>query len=147
MKRVMLAVVYLLVLSGCSIANVANRGEYVDEKTVAIGTPRQDLLTRFGAPADTTRDASGHVRKDDFRVPQGETGGKKAAKGFGLFVVDFFTLGLAEIVSTPVTGSKDYILFEVKYDGHERVTDYRIIQSQEATQPETPPEQQAPFGQ
>ena len=140
MKRVMLAVVYLLVLSGCSIANVANRGEYVDEKTVAINTTRQDLLTRFGAPADTTRDASGHVTKDIFRVSQGDTGGSKAAKGFGLFVVDFFTLGLAEVVSTPVTSSKDYILFEVKYDEYEKVTDYKILQSQPAQQPVQEPQ-------
>ena len=147
MKRVMLAVVYLLVVSGCSIANVANRGEYVDEKTVGIGTTtRQELLTRFGAPADTTRDASGHVTKDIFRVPQGDSGGSKAAKGFGLFVVDFFTLGLAEIVATPVTSSKDYILFEVKYDEHEKATDFKIIQTQPAQQP-AQPEQQAPFGQ
>jgi hypothetical protein len=146
MKRILLAVVYLSVLSSCSIANVANRGEYVDEKTVVIGTTtRQDLLTRFGAPADTTRDASGHVTKDLFRVPQGEPGGKKAAKGFGLFVADFFTLGLAEIVSTPVTGSKDYIMFEVKYDQYERVTDYKIIQSPPAQQPEQQPEQKSPF--
>jgi hypothetical protein len=76
-------------------------------------------------------------------VPQGETGGKKAAKGFGLLVVDVFTLGLAEIVSTPVTGSKDYIMFEVKYDEHEKVTDYKIIQSQPAQQPAQQP--QSPF--
>ena len=144
MKRVMLTVVYLLVLSGCSIANVANRGEYVDEKSVAIGTPRNELLTRFGAPADTTRDASGHVTKDIFRVPQGETGGKKAAKGFGLFVADVFTLGLAEAVSTPVTSSKDYILFEVDYDDHEKATLYKIIQTQPVEQP-AQQQQQQPF--
>ena len=129
-KNLVVLIICVVLLAGCGFSNIVNRGEYIDDKSVVVGTPRQDLLARFGAPIDTKKDSSGVVTQDTFRVPQGETTGGKVVKGGGLVLLDIFTLGLAELVATPVTEGKDYVIFDVKYDNDERVRESKIINPQ-----------------
>lgn len=113
-------------MSGCGVSNIVNRGEYIDHKSILVGAPRKDLLSRFGAPIDTKKDTTGII-VDIFRIPQGETTTGKVLKGGGLLVLDLFTLGLAEAVATPVTDGKNYISFEVKYDKDDRVQECKFL--------------------
>jgi len=124
---VLIFALFLCLLAGCGFSHIVNRGEYIDDKSVVVGTPRKDLLSRFGAPLDTKKDPSGIVTQDTFRVPQGESTGGKVAKGGGLLLLDIFTLGLAELVATPVTEGKDYVIFDVKYDNDERVQEFKFL--------------------
>jgi PBP1b-binding outer membrane lipoprotein LpoB len=106
-------------LASCGALTVAQRGEYIDQKSVPIGTPRKILLVKFGEPIDTeTRDG---LKTDIFRVLQGETTGSKVAKSVGIIFSDIITLCLAEIVADPVTKQKEYVSFEVTYDADDRV--------------------------
>ena len=129
-KNLVVLIICVVLLAGCGFSNIVNRGEYIDDKSVVVGTPRQDLLARFGAPIDTKKGSSGIVTQDTFRVAQGESTGGKVAKGGGLLILDIFTLGLAELVATPVTEGKDYVIFDVKYDNDERVRESKIINPQ-----------------
>jgi len=113
-------------LVGCGVSNIVNRGEYITEKSVSVGAPRTELLSRFGAPISTKKDGE-VIISDIFRVPQGETTTGKVLKGGGLLVLDVFTLGLAEAVATPVTDGKNYITFEVQYDKDQKASLFKII--------------------
>lgn len=123
-------VICVVLLAGCGVSNIVNRGEYIDDKSVVVGAPRQDLLSRFGAPIDTKKDPSGIVTQDTFRVTQGSSAGGKVAKGGGLLLLDIFTLGLSELIATPVTEGKEYVIFDVKYNNDERVREFKIINPQ-----------------
>ena len=129
-KNLVVLVVGVVLLAGCGFSHIVNRGEYIDDKSVVVGTPRQDLLARFGAPIDTKKDSSGIVTQDTFRVAQGESTGGKIAKGGGLLLLDIATLGLAETVATPVTEGKEYVIFDIKYDNDERVREFKIVNPQ-----------------
>lgn len=131
MKRGLLLFCIIAFLAGCGFSTIVNRGEYVDEKAIKAGTPRYELLARFGSPLDTKK-IDYKVVSDVFRVEQGETILGKVLKGSALFVVDICTLGLAEIVATPVTNIKEYITFEVQYDRNERATKFAIITADSA---------------
>jgi hypothetical protein len=116
----------LELLSGCGVSNIVNRGELITNQSVTAGTPRAELLSRFGAPLDTKKNGDTIVA-DIFRVPQGETTTGKVIKGGGLLVLDVFTLGLSEAIATPVTDSKNYITFQVDYDKDTRASAFKII--------------------
>ena len=105
---------------GCSVAKVAGRGEYIDQESIAKGTPRKELLARFGAPLDSRYNNDG-VRVDIFRCEQGERTGLKVVKSASLLAVGILTLGISEAVATPVTSQRDYVTFEVTYNGSEQV--------------------------
>jgi len=127
--KIRIFIVLVLMVSfllGCGVSNIVNRGEYIDHRSINVGAPRTDLLTRFGAPIDSRKDQSG-TTIDVFRVPQGETTTGKVLKGGGLLVLDVFTLGLSEAVATPVTDAKNYISFEVKYDKNDRVREIKFL--------------------
>lgn len=126
MRKGILLICILAFVMSCGFSNIINRGEYVDDKSVSSGAPRYELLARFGSPIDTKKKDT-RVVSDVFRVIQGEKMIWKIAKGGTLFIVDVFTLGMAEIVATPITGIKEYITFEVRYDKNERATKFIII--------------------
>ena len=58
---------------------------------------------------------------------QGETTTGKVIKAGGLLVLDVLTLGLTEVIATPVTDGKNYIVIEVNYDKDERVETFKFI--------------------
>ena len=70
--------------------------------SIKVGTPRVDLLSRYGAPISTKENDKGLII-DIFRVPEGESTGGKVAKGVGLAIVGCLTWGLSEIAAHPVT--------------------------------------------
>ena len=75
-------------LASCGALTVAQRGEYIDQKSMPIGTPRKILLVKFGEPIDTeTKDG---LKTDIFRVVQGETTGSKVAKSVGIIFFGYY---------------------------------------------------------
>jgi hypothetical protein len=125
-RKIFCLVVIIIFLAGCGVSNIVNRGEYITEKSVSVGTPRTVLLSRFGAPISTKKDGE-EIISDIFRVPQGETTTGKVLKGGGLLALDVITFGLAEAVATGVTRGNNYITFEVQYDKDQTATQFKII--------------------
>jgi hypothetical protein len=121
------ALILIFLFCGCGLSNVVNRGEYIDQTSIQPGTPRKECLARFGSPIDNKSDKDG-CKMDVFRVPQGEKTSGKAIKGTGMLVADVLTLGLTEIIFTPVTDGKQYVTFEIFYDKDERVKEVKFIQ-------------------
>jgi hypothetical protein len=117
----------VMLFAGCSTANIAKRGEYIDAKSIQNGTPRLDILARFGQPIETKTDEKGR-KFDLFRVEQGETTTGKVLKGAGTTIAAWITLGLSEIVADPVTKDQPKVIFETYYDTRERVEEVKYIQ-------------------
>ena len=125
MKKIIIVLMFFLF--SCSSVNIVSRGEYINHKSIIKGTPRVDLLARFGRPVDTKENEEGK-KIDLFRVEQGETTSGKIAKGTGTAALAIGTLGLSEIIADPVTREKPMVIFEILYDKDDRVEDVKFIQ-------------------
>lgn len=125
-QYVILAILALL-LTSCSTSNIANRGEYIDQKCIVKGTPRIDILARFGSPIETRVNDDGK-KVDMFRIEQGENTSGKVLKGTGTLLLAVWTLGISEIVAHPVTKKTPMVIFEVLYDENERADTVNFIQ-------------------
>lgn len=95
-----------------------------DKKNVdlfAMGTPRSLLLAEFGMPAASElRDGK---KYEIFKFIQGYSAGAKAGRAVFHGAADVLTLGLWEVIGTPVEGtfSGDEMAYEVGYDSNNRV--------------------------
>ncbi len=125
-QYVVLAILGLSLVS-CSTSNIANRGEYIDRKCILKGTPRIDLLVRFGGPIETKVNDDGK-KVDMFRIEQGESTSGKVLKGTGSLILAVGTWGISEIVAHPVTKKTPMVIFEVTYDENEQVDTVKFIQ-------------------
>ena len=115
-----------IMLASCSALNVAQRGSYIDQKSIPVDVPRTILLAQYGEPIETRTENGSRV--DVFLVVQGEGTGSKVAKSTGLIFLDIITLCLAEVVADPVTKQREYIVFEVFYTADDRVERVNFFQ-------------------
>ncbi len=115
---------------GCSTANIARRGIYVDENTIEKGMSRDEVLSILGAPIES-RSLENNKTKDFFKLEQGDTAGGKFAKGFASSVVAIGTHGISEFVTIPVTKKRADISVVVWYDQNEIVEKTQIIEARQ----------------
>ena len=108
-------------ITGCSVFMAAKQPEKKDTKMLAVGVPRAVILAEFGAPVSTVK--NGDETVDIFSFKQGY--GKAAKFGRMMFhgVADFATLGLWEIIGTPVESGFDgnNIAYQITYDQNDNV--------------------------
>ena len=110
-----------LALSGCSVMMAASTAGPKDMNVLLVGTPRPDVLKEFGDPAQTgVRDGK---RVDTFRFKQGEPGNKKYGRAALHAGMDLITLGIWEVVGTPVEimSIQPETAIDVTYDERDRV--------------------------
>ena len=98
--KTLIGLVLLLNVYGCSVYKVLSQPGPVDLTGIGPGTPRQELLTRFGAPAMVDYDP--HGNKID--VFQFQSGFHQASKIRALpyLAADVFTLTAAELILWPI---------------------------------------------
>ena len=108
-------------ITGCSVFMAAKQPEKKDTKMLAVGVPRAVILAEFGAPVSTVK--NGDETVDIFSFKQGY--GKAAKFGRMMFhgVADVATLGLWEIIGTPVESGFDgnNIAYQITYDQNDNV--------------------------
>jgi len=94
----------------------ANQPEKKDISLFKRGTPKSVLLGEFGYPVAQT-EHDGH-KWDIWRFTQGYSGGAKAGRAAGHATMDVLTLGIWEVIGTPVESSADgrTMAYEVSYD-------------------------------
>jgi hypothetical protein len=108
MKRVIAIVATTgLALSSCAPVMEANRPDPVDLSQFHVGQHRLDVVKVLGAPVASVND--GPKSCDVYQLyTHGPSGVGKAGIAFVEGVADVFTLGLAEVISTPVeAGTKN----------------------------------------
>ncbi len=117
-------------VTACSPVMEATRPDPVDINRFVIGEKRVDILAEFGNPAATVPDA-GHSCDIYKLYTKGPDAVGKGVIAAGEIVGDFFTLGLSEVLFTPVEAatrnSKHTVLF--CYDGDARLLSVKESES------------------
>lgn len=95
-----------------------------NEKNLALlkpGTPRNVVVAEFGTPVSS--EVKSGVKHDIIKFTQGYSAGAKAGRAILHGAADVFTVGLWEVVGTPVEGSfkGTEMSAEVVYDQSERI--------------------------
>ena len=117
-------------LASCSAVQATKGPESKDFSVLEKGTDRYKVLAEFEQPiiTDTTRDGR---KYDLFKFYQGQHGAVKASKAAAYGAAAVVTLGLSELVTTPVegtAGSGAEIKLRVIYDSDDRVDEIEVLQ-------------------
>lgn len=117
----LLLVLSIVLFSGCSVYMAANQPPAKNIDLFKVGTPRSALLAEFGYP--TSSEDKGGKKYDIYRFTQGYSGGAKAGRAVAHGVASVLTLGLWEVIGTPVEAinSGDLTAYEVGYGSDDRV--------------------------
>lgn len=121
MTSKVLVAVLITMISGCSVYMAAKQPGAKDLSVLSPGTPRNHVIAALGTPAlSETREG---VKVDTFAFKQGYSRGAKTARAFVHGVADVFTLGLWEVIGTPieVVANGTDMRIEVVYDDNDRV--------------------------
>ena len=91
---------FALLVTGCSVYKVLNQPGPADLKGIGVGTSRQELITRLGAPAMVDSDAHGN-KLDIFQFQSGLHHASKI-RALPYLAADVFTATLAELILWPI---------------------------------------------
>ena len=93
----------IIFVSGCSVHRAANQPSLKDTTILQSGVSRDRVIAEFGAPISSEEYEDG--KKEIYTFIQGYSKTAKAGRAFFHGAADVLTLGLWEIVGTPVEGS------------------------------------------
>ena len=103
MKKLIVSITMALVIlahSACSVYKAATQPGPADLTGLGVGSLRQEVITRLGAPKFSDTDSEGR-KEDSFEFQSGFHQASKARIILYL-AADFFTLTLAEIILWPM---------------------------------------------
>ena len=111
----------LLVNSGCSVVMATKQPHKKDLSVLDEGTPRNKVVAELGAPI-LTEEKDGNI-VDTFAFVQGYSRGTRTGRAIFHGIADVFTLGLWEVVGTPIESiaSGTDMKVEVVYDENDLV--------------------------
>ncbi len=101
MKTPLYTLFLCALLAGCSPVMAARQDDYVHVEDVQPGVGKAVVLSTFGAPLQNYVNHRGESC-EIFRFRQGYRGSTKVARAMFHGVADIMTLGLWEVVGTPV---------------------------------------------
>ena len=125
-----IVVILLPLFAACSAVQATKGPESKDFSVFDRGTERYEVLAEFEQPimTDTTRDGR---KYDIFKFFQGQHGVVKAGKSVVYGGAAVMTLGLSELITTPVEGTAGKgaeIKVRVIYDADDRVDEVDVLQ-------------------
>ncbi|OJY10756.1 MAG: hypothetical protein BGO99_11565 [Nitrosospira sp. 56-18] len=114
-------ILFSIMLTSCSVFMAAKQPDKKNVDLFKVGTPRSMLLAEFGMP--TVSESREGKKYEIYKFVQGYSAGAKAGRAVFHGAADVLTLGLWEVVGTPVEGtfSGDEMAYEVRYDDESRV--------------------------
>jgi hypothetical protein len=119
-------------LNGCAVYMAANQPDKKDLEVLKVGTPRSMVVAELGAPVQImTRNGA---KVELFSFVQGYSGLEKGGRAVFHGAADVMTLGLWEVVGTPIEGSianGTKVAVEITYDRDDRVAQITPIRGQE----------------
>ena len=112
----------LLVLSACSAVKAANQPESKDLSVLKLYNTRMQLIAEFGAPATTEINPQG-LKIDTFSFVNGYNTAARSARAMGHGLADVASLGLWEVVGTPIEGefNGSKVNGQAVYDKNDRI--------------------------
>jgi len=116
-----------ILLSSCSIYMAANQHGRKDLTVLTEGTPQATVREELGNPAWNGKDSQGSD-VEVFQFVQGYSGGARASRVLWHTAADTFSLGLWELIGTPIeshhSGTKMNVI--VTYDEQQRVKSVKL---------------------
>ena len=101
LRFVFIIIIIFMFGQGCSVYMAANQPDKKDVSVFNVGTPRTHVIAEAGSPRYTKENADGTLT-DTFVFVQGYSSGSKAGRALFHGAADFLTLGLWEVIGTPV---------------------------------------------
>ena len=98
--RILFLLTFSFFLVGCSVYKAATQPGPADLSGIGVGTPRQIIISRLGAPKMIDIDTKGH-KQDIFEFSSGMHQASKVRVVLYL-AADVFTLTLAELLLWPL---------------------------------------------
>jgi hypothetical protein len=89
----------LLMLSGCSVAMALHGHQEPNFEAFEVGSTRKQVEIQLGTPLSTTSLTDG-TKEDIYKYEMGNS--PNGARATLYFYYDFFTIGLAEVIFTPI---------------------------------------------
>ena len=123
----LLAILILILGSGCSLFMAYKQPDKKDLNVLNKGTPRPLVIAELGQPVFTeTKD---DVRNDFFIFVQGYSSTAKASRVAFHGAADVLTLGLWEVLGTPVEMAADgtEVKVQVVYDARDCVDYIQVL--------------------
>lgn len=107
--------------SGCSVMMAARAPERIDMDVLNLGEPRGRVVSELGVPVQSREVASGG--SDVFAFKQGYSLPERTGRAAFHGIADLATIGLWEIVGTPIETSLrgEEVRVQVDYDTSDRV--------------------------
>ena len=139
MKKILLLLLLagMFLLNGCAVYKATTQPDKKDLNVLTVGTHRDLVRAELGAPAVSDQDEGGEY--DIFSFVQGYTKGAKVGRALTHGILDVFTLGLWEVIGTPIEGaaSGKKMLIKVIYKDKKvvRVEPLEIPTAQSPTAP------------
>lgn len=135
MKKIVLTLVLAIVtwtLGGCSVYMAARQPDKKDVSVLGSGTARAKVIAELGTPVKTCYE-NGDL-SDTFVFRQGYAKGTRWARGVLHTTADVLTIGLWEMVATPIEliADGDEVHLDVRYDSDERVKAVEVLKGVDA---------------
>ena len=123
MRRLSILCLLLVLVTGCSVVMATQQPSRMDFSVLSKGVDRSRVIAELGTPLTT--ELKDGKRTDVFSVRQGYSTGAKVGRALFHGVADAFTLGLWEVVGTPVEAiaSGTIVKVGVNYDKNDKVED------------------------
>lgn len=141
MKKIIFITVLLmtqaLFLQACSVVQATTGESKKDLSVLKVGNDRYKVVSELGAPVFTEKNEDG-TRTDVFKFIQGNSAGSKAGKGILYGLAAIGTLGLSEILTSPLEGAVGEggeMQVKVNYN-NDKVSDILILKDDRWIQPE-----------
>ena len=124
---IVLLAVAVALFSGCSAVMAAKQPSRKNLGIPRPGTERDVVLAEFGSPVAMEKTEDG--KKEIFSFIQGYSKVSKASRSFFHAAADVCTLGVWEVVGTPIEGSFDgkKVTVRVIFDANDRIKDAKVI--------------------
>ncbi len=116
-------------LQACSVVQATNGPKAKDLSVLDTGTNRYSVLAELGQPVASETDKDGN-KVDVFSFMQGQHGAVKAGKGIVYGALAVGTLGISEIVTSPLEGAAGNgaeMQIQVNYDKEGRVASVNTL--------------------
>ncbi len=97
------AIITAHIIVGCSVHRAANQPPRKDLSVLNAGIPRDLIIAELGTPIASEQTDEG--LKEIYQFIQGYSKGNRTSRAVFHGAADLFTLGLWEIVGTPVEGN------------------------------------------
>ena len=124
------------ILQSCSVYMAANQEDRKDVSVFSKGTDRLYVIGAIGQPtATSTRNGN---KVDTFQFTQGYSDGSKVGRVLAHGTMDVLTLGLWEVIGTPIEAVADgqEVTIEVVYDKKDKVDQVKVFQEGKLLSPE-----------